>query len=122
MINHGQLQAQLQKAKDKLSIAFAEAGAAWGPTDGHYALPQAVQLEARIQIGEMYIRNHPHDAQAKRALLQLRNRYARALEDPGDRQRCARWQDAYNRFLKANERYLTLAKRAKTLGVEEGIE
>jgi hypothetical protein len=100
----------ITNAYNALTEAFAAWGAAWGPTDGLHALPQAIQLEARIQVGKEYITAHPDDGQAKRHLLQLRQQYSRALEDPADQRRCARFREAEERYRYLEAQYLALVR------------
>ena len=100
----------ITNAYHALSEAYEAWEATWGPTDGLHALPQAVQLEARIANGKAYIAGHPGDGQAQRHLLQLRRQYAKALEDHTDRMRCARFREAEEKFKYLEAQYLALVR------------
>lgn len=93
-----------------LNEAFEAWETAWGPTDGLHALPQAIQLEARIANGKSYIASHPDDGQAQRHLAQLRRQLAKALDDPADRRRCQRAREAEERFRYLEAQYLALVR------------
>ncbi len=79
--------------------AFERADALWGyDPASRRALPRAVQLQGHIERGEGYCRTHPHDVQAKIALLKLKQAYTAALADPEDERRCDAWRAAYGQF------------------------
>jgi len=94
----------MEEADAELEAAMEEAEAAWGPTDGTHALPQAELLKIRIELGEAYVKDHPQEQGPKQLLLKLRQRLASALKDPADIKRCERWRKAFERFEKAMER------------------
>jgi cation diffusion facilitator CzcD-associated flavoprotein CzcO len=100
----------ITNAYNALSEAFAAWGVAWGPTDGLHALPQAIQLEARIAAGKEYITAHPDDGQARRHLLQLRQQYSKALDDSADQRRCARFREAEEKYRYLEAQYLALVR------------
>ena len=100
----------ITKAHAALEAAYEAWAATWGPTDGLHALPQAIQLEARIANGKEYIEAHPDDGQARRHLAQLRRQLAKAMEDPADRRRCARFREAEEKFKYHEARYLALVR------------
>ena len=100
----------ITKAYTELNTAYEAWAATWGPTDGLHALPQAIQLEARIVNGKGYIVAHPGDGQAQRHLLQLRRQLAKAMDDPADRRRCQRFREAEEKFKYLEARYLALVR------------
>ena len=100
----------ITKAAAELERALEAWEAAWGPTDGLTALPQAIQLEARIGNGEAYVAAHPEDRVAAQGLAQLRARLTKALADPADRRRCQRCREAEAKFKYHEKQYLALAR------------
>ena len=100
----------ITKAYAELEHALAAWEATWGPTDGLHALPQAIQLEARIALGEDFVQTHPGDARARQHLAQLRHRLAQAQQDPADRRRCQRYREAEERFKYHEKQYLALLR------------
>ena len=100
----------ITKAYAALNGALAQYEATWGPTDGLHALPQAIQLETRIALGEAFVMAHPTDGQAKQHLAQLRHRLTQALADPADRRRCARCREAEEKFKYHEKQYLALLR------------
>jgi len=92
----------------EMNAAWQRMGAAWGSSDGRTAKPQALQLEARIAVGEAMLASEPGNVSMRRALLQLKQAHSRALTDPDDVVRCERYREAEAAFQRAEEWYLAL--------------
>jgi hypothetical protein len=104
-------QDRLAEALRRYHDAAEEEAAAWGPqgTDGRHALPQAVQLGARLDVA---LAGDQRDPEVRRAVAVLRKHLARAQADPEDRRRCERWQAAYDRYLGALSEVETVSRYA----------
>ena len=100
-------------ARAALDCAWTAEEKLWGPTDGIHALPQAIQLKDRIDLGKAYCTAHPDDAMAKRHLARLRRQYAQALADADDRERCRRYREAEDRREKAMAVYLEAVREGE---------
>ena len=117
MVDSMELIDRLGLARQELEDAYATLGAAWGSSEPWKARPQAVQLEARIGVGELYCREHPDSVHAKRRLYALRRAYTVALADPADQRRCDVWYEAFERFQDCERRYLVLNRLAQRQAV-----
>jgi len=108
------IQSRSDMAYQRLSIAELSESRAWGNTDGTHAKPQAVQLAARIELGEYLLSlpterrggNPPTDATLIDGLERLRERLARVQTDPRDREFCRIWREAYDEWLLAVDEVL----------------
>jgi len=109
------------QARAELEEAYQAWQATWGPIDAGQdgALPRAVQLEARIAAGEIYVKEHPNDRRAVKHLAQLRRRLTQARSDPDDRLRCQEWYAARRRFEAAERRYLETREACRQHGSKE---
>ncbi|NLD44527.1 MAG: hypothetical protein GX657_13660 [Chloroflexi bacterium] len=108
----GQLLAQ---ARRDVEEAYAAAEAAWGSMELGKARPQALQLEDRIAVGKALLQEPDHDPIVPKALRTLRAALRRAKADPADRRRCRVYQEAYERFLVAEETYLGRVREARDI-------
>lgn len=88
---------------------------AWGPTDGLHALPQAVQLAARIEVGEDLLSRDPNNEAIKSGLAVLRRALAKAKADPEDQERCRNWQNAYDEWWAAMSNVLREEYRGRVV-------
>jgi len=95
---------------DDLRTAYQEAEAAWGPCDGHTALPQAAQLGARIEVGMHLLAAEPDNPAFAKHLRALERRYEAAKADPADRARCQQWREAFERFRDLEAEYLAAVR------------
>jgi len=89
---------RLTEAREAYRVADKAEQAAWGPLDGYHAKPRAIQLAARIEVGEELLRRSPGAKGIVSGLGQLRTALASAKESEADRARCKAWQDAYDRW------------------------
>jgi len=106
-------------ALQRLSIAELSEERAWGSTDGVHAKPQAVQLAARIELGEYLLGlplerrggNPSSDATLIDGLERLRERLARVQTDPRDREFCRIWREAYEEWRLAVDEVLFVERK-----------
>lgn len=92
---------RLTQAREAYRLADQAEQEAWGPTDGYHAKPQAVQLAARIAVGEELLRRSPGAAGIQHGLEVLWAALERAKADAADQERCRVWREAYEAWLVA---------------------
>lgn len=84
------------------------------------ACPESAALEARVTLGNDYVKKHPTEVKAFRLLAQLRREHKAALADPIDAARREAWSAAMGRYQGAETLYLARVREARErFGLEE---
>ena len=99
--------AQLEEAFDALGQVCREAP------------PKTPRLEARIALGERYMRDHPEDMRSRIGLDGLRDRLRQLRLDEAEQARLRDYEAALAGYEQANDRYLALLAEARLYGVRE---